>query len=80
MSNKDSEIPCSRLIVKNLPKYYNEEKLKEHFGTKGAITDAKIMRKGNLSRRFGFVGFKTEEEAIAARKYFNSTYIDTCKV
>ena len=44
------------------------------------MTDAKVMRKGNKSRQFGFVGFKTEEEAIKAKKFFNSTFIDTSKI
>ena len=38
------------------------------------------MRKGTKSRKFGFVGFKTEQEAAAARKYFNNTFIDTSKI
>lgn len=63
-----------------MPKYYTDEKLKEFFGKKGIVTDSKIMKQGTKSRRFGFVGFKSEEEAIEAKKYFNGTYIDTCKV
>lgn len=38
------------------------------------------MRKGTKSRLFGFVGFRTEDEAAKARKYFNSTFIDTSKI
>jgi multiple RNA-binding domain-containing protein 1 len=38
------------------------------------------MRKGIKSRLFGFVGFKTEEEAAKAKKYFNNTFIDTSRV
>lgn len=44
------------------------------------MTDAKIMRKGGKSRLFGFVGFKTEEEAARAKKFFTGTFIDTSKV
>ena len=66
--------------MKNLPKHLNEERLKDHFSSRGFVTDAKIMRKGNKSRKFGFVGFKTEDEAREARKYFNDTYIDTSKI
>lgn len=36
--------PSSRLCVKNLPKYLNEAKLKEHFGAKGEVTDVKVLR------------------------------------
>ena len=32
------------------------------------------------SRLFGFVGFKTEEEASIAKKFFNNTFIDTSKI
>jgi multiple RNA-binding domain-containing protein 1 len=32
------------------------------------------------SRQFAFVGFRTNEEAEEALKYFNNTYIDTCKI
>ena len=36
--------------------------------------------KGAKSRRFGFVGFKSEEDAKKALEYFNNTFIDTSKV
>jgi multiple RNA-binding domain-containing protein 1 len=32
------------------------------------------------SRQFAFIGFRTNEEAEEALKYFNNTYIDTCKI
>ena len=70
----------SRLYIKNLPKHLTEERLKEHFMQKGSVTDAKIMKRGNRSRLFGFVGFRSEEEALVALKYFNKTYIDTSKI
>lgn len=39
------------------------------------------MRKAdNKSRNFAFVGFKTEAEAAAARKFFNNTFLDTSKM
>ena len=75
-----SDVPTSRLIVKNLPKHLDEARLRDHFGKKGFVTDAKIMKKGNKSRLFGFVGFKSEQEADEAKKFFNQTYIDTSKV
>ncbi|KAG6487026.1 hypothetical protein ZIOFF_055607 [Zingiber officinale] len=34
----------SRLCVKNLPKYANENRLREFFSQKGEVTDAKLMR------------------------------------
>jgi multiple RNA-binding domain-containing protein 1 len=38
------------------------------------------MKKADKSRLFGFVGFKTEGEAAAARKFFNNSFIDTSKI
>ena len=71
----------SRLIVKNLPKHLTEEDLAKHFASKGGIvTDAKIMVKNGKSRLFGFVGFKNEEAAQKAQKFFNNTYVHTSKV
>ena len=70
----------SRLIVKNLPKHLTEERLKAHFSSKGIVTDAKIMKKGDKSRLFGFVGFKTEDEAVIAKKFFHQSFIDTSRV
>ena len=74
----------SRLIVKNLPKHLKEVDLARHFESnvalKGTVTDAKIMTKNNRSRLFGFVGFKSDDEAQAALKYFNNTYLHTSKI
>ena len=70
----------SRLIVKNIPKLFTEEKLRKHFTQQGTVTDAKIMFKNGLSRKFGFVGYKSDEEAKAALKFFNGTYLNTSKL
>jgi predicted transposase YbfD/YdcC len=42
----------SRLIIKNIPKHYTEEKMKVHFAKNGdfTVTDAKIMRRGAKTR------------------------------
>ncbi|XP_069789262.1 probable RNA-binding protein 19 [Narcine bancroftii] len=71
----------SRLIVKNLPNGMKEERFKSLFGAFGTLTDCilKFTKDGKF-RKFGFVGFKTEEAAQAAFKHFNKTYIDTSKV
>lgn len=71
----------SRLCIKNLPKYASETRLKEHFGSSGEITDVKICRtRDGKSRQMGFVGFKTVEQAEAAMKYFNNTFMDTARL
>ena len=61
MSNT-TQSASSRLIIRNLPKHYTEERMRSHFAKDGefVITDAKICRKGAKSRQFGFIGFKDE--------------------
>lgn len=71
----------SRLIVKGLPPYVSDARLREHFAQKGSVTDVKLMRRPDgTSRRFGFVGFRTEDEARAALEYFDRTYLDTARL
>ncbi|VEU21330.1 DEKNAAC102569 [Brettanomyces naardenensis] len=71
----------SRVIVKGLPPYYTEDKLKGIFSEEGSVTDIKLIRKRNgESRRFAFVGFKSMDDAENAVKRHNDTYIDTSKV
>lgn len=36
--------PSSRICVKNLPKYADDLRLKEHFSAHGEVTDVKVMR------------------------------------
>ena len=69
------------MIIKNLPKHLTEERLRTHFGTKGTVTDAKIMKNGDKkSRLFGFVGYKTEGEATIAKKFFHGSFVDTSRI
>lgn len=71
----------SRVIVKNLPKRVNEARLREHFSTKGTITDLQLKyTKDGVFRRFAFIGFKDEEQATAAKKFFDGTYLDTSRL
>ncbi|KAL6949098.1 Multiple RNA-binding domain-containing protein 1 [Hanseniaspora vineae] len=81
----------SRVIVKNLPKYLEEPRLKEHFlkrcnakhksSANNLITDVKIMRDRNGdSRKFAFIGYLNEEDALDAVQYFNNSFIDTAKL
>nr|XP_003699323.1 PREDICTED: probable RNA-binding protein 19 [Megachile rotundata] len=71
----------SRLIVKNLPKTITDKKLREHFSQKGLVTDVQLKyTKDGKFRRFAFIGFKTEEQALAAKEYFDKTCIDTCRI
>lgn len=71
----------SRLIVKNLPKSVTDTKLRELFSQKGLVTDVQLKyTKDGKFRRFAFIGFKTEEQAAAAKEYFDKTCIDTCRI
>lgn len=70
----------SRVIVKNIPNYLNEVRVKELFSPLGEITDIKIAKKGTKSRKFCFVGFKNEDAGQKAIANFNNTFIDTSKI
>lgn len=71
----------SRICVKNLPNYVAEDRLRELFSQKGEIQDVKLMRTiDGKSRQFAFIGFRTEQEAREAIRYFNKSYLDTCRI
>ncbi|PVG01471.1 putative RNA-binding protein [Serendipita vermifera] len=74
----------SRIIVKNLPTYITEPRLREHFLAKsqpGDITDVKIVhKKDGTTRRIAFIGYKTDEQAHSAKEYFDKTYFDISKL
>lgn len=72
-------------MVKNLPAYVTPERLREHFtradGPGGTLTDVKLARKPDgTSRRFGFIGFKSDAEAAAARGWFDRTFVDSARI
>ncbi|KAE8226192.1 hypothetical protein CF319_g1185 [Tilletia indica] len=71
----------SRLIVKDLPSYLDEARLKAHFSSQGLVTDVRLMRRPDgTSRRFGFVSYSNEDDAKKALQYFNRTFIDTSRI
>uniref|UniRef100_A0A182Q047 RRM domain-containing protein n=1 Tax=Anopheles farauti TaxID=69004 RepID=A0A182Q047_9DIPT len=71
----------SRIIIKNIPNEFDEAKVRNHFSTCGVITDVqlKYTPEGKF-RKFGFVGFESEEQAGKAIKHFNNSYIHTSKI
>lgn len=76
-----TNLTMSRLIVKGLPKYLTEDRLKEHFAKEGNVTDVKLMKKRNgESRQFAFIGYKSTADAEKAVRYFNRSFIDTAKI
>uniref|UniRef100_A0A1A7X914 Probable RNA-binding protein 19 n=2 Tax=Iconisemion striatum TaxID=60296 RepID=A0A1A7X914_9TELE len=71
----------SRLIVKNLPNGMKEERFKSMFAAFGTVTDCSLkFTKDGKFRKFGFVGFKSEEDANRALKHFNKSFVDTSRV
>jgi len=86
----------SRLIIKNLPPYLTPDALRKHFTGQASkntastsssslkystLTDVKIAYKPDgTSRRFGFVGFKTEKEAEEAKQWFDKSFIDSMRI
>ncbi|KAL1937937.1 hypothetical protein VTO73DRAFT_12687 [Trametes versicolor] len=75
----------SRLIVKNLPAYLTQERLRKYFessdGPGGTLTDVKLMlKRDGTSRCFGFIGYKSSQEAERAQKWFNRTFVDSSRI
>nr|XP_057926453.1 probable RNA-binding protein 19 [Doryrhamphus excisus] len=71
----------SRLIVKNLPNGMKEERFRGMFADFGTVTDCTLkFTKDGKFRKFGFVGFKSEEDASNALKHFNRSFVDTSRV
>ncbi|KAJ2797412.1 Multiple RNA-binding domain-containing protein 1, partial [Coemansia guatemalensis] len=71
----------SRIIVRNLPKHISESRFRSHFDSKGEITDVKLVYTSTGKfRRFGYIGYRSEQEAQDALAFFNNTFIDTSKI
>ncbi|KAI5850647.1 putative pre-rRNA processing protein Mrd1 [Tricharina praecox] len=66
----------TRIFVRGLPPTFTDAELRAHFAKKNEVTDARLIP----HRRIGYIGFKTPEDAQAAVKYFNKTYIRTSKI
>lgn len=57
------------------------EELKDIFGEKGEVTDIQLKyTKDGKFRNFGFIGYRTEEQASQAKEYFNDTCIKSMKI
>ncbi|KAK5171195.1 Multiple RNA-binding domain-containing protein 1 [Saxophila tyrrhenica] len=66
----------SRIFVKGLPPSFTEAEFRKHFAQKHEITDAKIFQ----NRRIGYIGYRTPEDAQAAVKYYNRTFIRMSRI
>lgn len=75
----------SRLLIKNIPVDTTPEILRTHLSSTkhgaSTITDVHIARKPNgTARRFAFVGFKTDDQARAAKQWFHNTFWGSQKI
>uniref|UniRef100_A0A8C8VE71 Probable RNA-binding protein 19 n=1 Tax=Pelusios castaneus TaxID=367368 RepID=A0A8C8VE71_9SAUR len=71
----------SRLIVKNLPSGMKEDRFRKLFAAFGTLTDCSLkFTKDGKFRKFGFIGFKSEDEAKVAMNHFNKSFIDMARI
>lgn len=71
----------SRLCIKGLAKGTTEKTIRDVFSSKGEVTDARIVKTSDgKSRRFAFVGFRTETQAKEALNYFNNTFLEAARI
>lgn len=66
----------TRIFVRNLPPTVTEEDFTSHFAKRYAVTDVKLL----AQRRIGYVGFRTVDDAAAAVKYFNKSYLRMSRI
>ena len=66
----------SRIFVRGLPPNLTHEDFQRHFLNFGPITDSKLLSR----RRIGYIGYKSNEDATKAVKYFNKTFIRLSKI
>lgn len=58
-----------------------EERFKSIFAAFGTVTDCSLkFTKDGKFRKFGFVGFRSEEEANRALAQLNKSFVDTSRV
>ena len=66
----------SRIFVRGLPPTLTDTDFRKHFSAQKPITDAKLIP----HRRIGYIGYKTEDDAAHAVKYFNKSFIRMSKI
>ncbi|EFB19054.1 hypothetical protein PANDA_014807, partial [Ailuropoda melanoleuca] len=58
-----------------------EERFRQLFAAFGTLTDCSLkFTKDGKFRKFGFIGFRSEEEARTALNHFNRSFIDTSRI
>jgi len=66
----------SRVFVRNLPPTFSQDEFKAHFSKFSTPTDTRFFG----SRRIGYVGYRTPEDAAKAVKYFNKSFIRMSRI
>lgn len=76
--NGSNKFVFTNIFVKNLPKDFDEVKLKNAFDKFGTITSSYVAKdnKTQESRGFGFINYEKPEEAAAAVKEMNDFAVD----
>uniref|UniRef100_A0A8C1A9A9 RNA binding motif protein 19 n=1 Tax=Cyprinus carpio carpio TaxID=630221 RepID=A0A8C1A9A9_CYPCA len=70
-----------KVILFTLFPQMKEDRFRKMFADFGTLTDCTLkFTKDGKFRKFGFVGFKTEEDAEKALKHFNKSFVDTSRV
>lgn len=58
-----------------------EDRFRKMFAAFGTLTDCGLkFTKDGKFRKFGFVGFKSEDDATKALKHFNKSFVDTSRI
>nr|CAD7428958.1 unnamed protein product [Timema monikensis] len=79
--NSDQYTTEGKFLLNSIPIIVTSEKIRDIFGEKGIVTDVQLKyTKDGKFRRFGFVGFKTPEDANNAINYFNNNFINASKI
>lgn len=72
---------ADRLPAALLLPQMKEDRFRKLFAAFGTLTDCclKFTKDGKF-RKFGFIGYKSEDEAQAALNHFNRSFIDTSRI
>lgn len=71
----------TRALLTPLLLQMKEERFRQLFAAFGTLTDCSLkFTKDGKFRKFGFIGFKSEDEARTALNHFNKSFIDTSRV
>lgn len=73
---ENTEMATTRVFVRGLPPSVSEDDFRDHFAKRYVVTDIKLLSQ----RRIGYVGFRTCEDAAAAVKYFNRSFLRMSKI